>query len=193
MAGLLLIILNLVVTLIFFKRDDKQNFLFFPYLLARKQGIRGWLYSHLSHANWAHFLFNMITLFFFAPVVESNLGAPILLLIYVASGFGADVAVFLMHRNNPRYACLGASGSVSGVLFASILLRPDMIIYVFFAIPIPAPLFAVGYLALSFYLAKRGDGSISHEAHIGGALVGFLLAVLLSPTGFQPMINWLTF
>jgi membrane associated rhomboid family serine protease len=132
----------------------------------------------------------MMTLFFFAPVVEEQMGAPYLLILYAITALGADLAVYAMHYKNPRYACLGASGSVSGVLFGAIVLRPEMNLYLMLLpIPIPAPLFAVGYIALSFYLAHRGGDGISHEAHIGGALAGLALTAVLSPTGLDPLIE----
>lgn len=189
MATLLLIGLNLIVTLLFFRSADKPNFLYFPYEVARGRGTRGLFYSNFAHANWAHFFFNMLTLYFFAPVLLARMGPFWLLMIYALSAVGADLAVLAMRRNDPRYACLGASGSVSGVLFAAIVLYPAMTVYVFFSIPVPAPLFAVGYLGLSFYLATRGSDGISHEAHIGGAIMGFLLAGLFSQEGFHPLLR----
>lgn len=190
MATLLLIGLNLIITLLFFRSADKPNFLYYPYQVARGHGTRGLFYSNFAHANWSHFFFNMLTLYFFAPVVLSGMGGFWLLMIYALSAVGADLAVFSLRRNDPGYACLGASGSVSGVLFAAIVLQPAMSLYMFFIpIPIPAPIFAIGYLALSFYLAKRGSDGISHEAHIGGAVTGFVLAALFSPGGLHPLMQ----
>ena len=118
------------------------------------------------------------------------MGAPFLLLLYGISGLAADAAVFVMRRNDPRYACLGASGSVSGILFGAIILAPHINLYLMFIpIGIPAPIFAIAYLVFSFYLARRGGDYVSHEAHIGGAVAGLILTAIMSPLGLDPLFD----
>ena len=79
---------------------------------------------------------------------------------------------------------------MTGIIFAAIVLLPGMSIYFFFVpVPIPAPLFAVGYIILSTYLMRRGGGHIGHEAHLAGAISGFLLAGLMAPAGFGPLLE----
>ena len=79
---------------------------------------------------------------------------------------------------------------MTGIIFAAIVLVPGMSISFFFVpFPIPAPLFAVGYIVLSTYFMRRGRGHISHEAHIAGAISGLLLAGLLAPEGFGPLLE----
>ncbi|PKL33299.1 MAG: hypothetical protein CVV45_08275, partial [Spirochaetae bacterium HGW-Spirochaetae-10] len=161
MAVLLVILLNLVVTLLFFQREDKHNFLFSPYAISQNEGYRGWIYAHFSHANWMHLLFNMITFYFFAPTIVHHMGPIFMLALYGVAGLASDLAVYAMRHKDPRYACLGASGSVSGILFGSIILEPfrDLGLVIIPFVPIPAPVFAIAYLALSFYMARRGgDG-----------------------------------
>lgn len=188
MAVLLVILLNLVVTLLFFQREDKHNFLFSPYAISQNEGYRGWIYAHFSHANWMHLLFNMITFYFFAPVIVEQMGPIFMLALYGVAGLASDLAVYAMRHKDPRYACLGASGSVSGILFASIILYPQMKLYLMFIpIGIPGPVFAIAYLALSFYMARRGGDGVSHEAHIGGALAGLAVTAVMAPAGLQPL------
>jgi membrane associated rhomboid family serine protease len=146
--------------------------------------------SHFAHADSGHLLFNMLTLYFFGPVVEVTLGALNMLLIYVSAGIVATLFVYYLHRLDPGYRALGASDSVTGIIFAAIVLLPEMDVYFFFvSVPIPAPLFAVGYVVLSTYLMRRGGGYISHEAHLAGAISGLLLAGLLAPGGFDPLLR----
>lgn len=189
MAVLLVILLNLVVTLLFFQREDKHNFLFSPYAISQNEGYRGWIYAHFSHANWMHLLFNMITFYFFAPVIVEQMGPIFMLALYGVAGLASDLAVYAMRHKDPRYACLGASGSVSGILFGSIILEPfrDLGLVIIPFVPIPAPVFAIAYLALSFYMARRGGDGISHEAHIGGALAGLAVTAVMAPAGLQPL------
>jgi membrane associated rhomboid family serine protease len=189
MAVLLVILLNLVVTLLFFQREDKHNFLFSPYAISQNEGYRGWIYAHFSHANWMHLLFNMITFYFFAPTIVHHMGPIFMLALYGVAGLASDLAVYAMRHKDPRYACLGASGSVSGILFGSIILEPfrDLGLVIIPFVPIPAPVFAIAYLALSFYMARRGGDGISHEAHIGGALAGLAVTAVMAPAGLQPL------
>jgi membrane associated rhomboid family serine protease len=193
MLTYLLIGINVAVSMMAFSAARgggvPARFLFVPTEVAEGRNLRGMILSNFSHADAGHLLFNMISLYFFAPVVETMLGPQGLLLVYAASGVFAAVAIFLFHRRNPSYRALGASGSVSGVIFASIVLQPGMSIYFFFVpVPIPGPIFAVGYIALSTYLMGRGGGNVSHEAHVGGALAGFVLGGLLYERGFNPLI-----
>lgn len=193
MVGYLLIGVNVLVSMLAFsaaKGGVSKRFLFIPSDVAAGRNIGGMLLSNFSHADMGHLLFNMLSLYFFAPVVEYGLGGLGLLAIYVVSGICASIFIFYFHRHNPAYRALGASGSVSGVIFASIVLQPSMSLYFFLVpIPIPGPVFAVGYIFLSTFLMRRGGGGISHEAHIGGALAGFLLAGLLYAPGFNPLLE----
>lgn len=194
MITILLIGVNLVVSLLAFSafrsRRDTERYLFVPVQVARGQNLAGMILSHFSHADLGHLFFNMLALYFFAPVVETVLGGWPLLIVYLLSGIAATALTFLVHKADAGYRALGASGSVSGVIFASIVLYPGMSLFVFFIpIPIPGPVFAVGYIAYSIVMARRQFGNIGHEAHIGGAVAGFLLAGMLSPSGFTPLLE----
>src|SRR5688572_11356225 len=154
MMTYVLIAINVVVSLIGFSRMNSvggsSRFLFSPREVAAGKNYTGMLLSHFSHAHGAHLLFNMMTLYFFGPVVEYYLGVSSMLLIYIVAGIASTVLVYYRHRSDPGYRALGASDSVSGIIFAAIVLQPEGTVYfVFLPIPIPAPLFAVGYLAIS--------------------------------------------
>ena len=165
-------------------------FVFSPSEVAVGKNYQGMVLSHFSHADGAHLLFNMMTLYFFGPVVEEGLGAPMMLLIYVLSGVVSTVVVYYRHRFDPTYRALGASDSVTAIIFAAIVLLPGMSVYFFILpVPIPAPLFAIGYILLSTYFMRRGRGHISHEAHLAGAVCGLLLGGVLAPNGFSPLIG----
>jgi len=150
----------------------------------------GMVLSHFSHADGAHLLFNMMTLYFFGPVVEEGLGPGLMLLIYAAGAVLSTLVVYYRHRKEPGYRSLGASDSVTAILFAAIVLLPGMYVgFMLIPVPIPAPLFAIGYVVISTFLMKRGKGHISHEAHLAGAFCGLVLAGLLSPNGFEPLLR----
>jgi len=164
--------------------------MFSPHAAAAGRNLEGAFLSQFSHADLGHLVFNMLTLYFFGPVVEGHLGFHFFT-IYFAAGIAALLAVFLLRKGDPDYRVLGASGSITGILFAAIVLLPDMAVrFLIIPFPIPAPVFAVIYLLLSTWLMSRGDlARISHEAHVGGALTGLLLGGVLAPRGFDPLMG----
>jgi len=128
----------------------------------------------------------MLTLYFFADVVIGTVGSLKFLLIYFASLLVGNLLSYYFHKKNMNYSAVGASGAVSGIIYAGILLYPNMSLYLFFIpIPIPAYVFGVGYLFYSIYGMKRQLGNIGHDAHFGGAVGGYLLTLLLAPWIFQ--------
>jgi membrane associated rhomboid family serine protease len=145
-----------------------------------------WVSAGFVHVGLAHLAFNMLTLYFFGRVIEGVVGPGRFLAIYFGSELAANALTYWRHRNTPEYSAAGASGAVSGVVFAFCLFFPFQPIY-FFLIPvgIPALLFAVAYVALSIYAANQGGGRIAHEAHLGGAFGGLVLTVLLYPAALE--------
>ena len=145
--------------------------------------------SGFLHADYAHLFFNMYTLYMFAPIVVSRLGGTNFILIYLASLLLGNVLSFYFHKNEPYYSAIGASGAVSGILYSSILLYPDMSLYLFFIpIPIPSYVFGIGYLLYSIYGMKSQSDNIGHDAHFGGAVGGYILTLLLVPSLLQTNI-----
>lgn len=136
------------------------------------------------HADWQHLLFNMITLYFFGRHVEAMftpyIGAVGFVLFYLSAILVAILPTFLRHRRDPSYRSLGASGAVSAVLFAFILVQPWSLIFVFF-VPVPAIVYAVLYIGYSIWMDRRGGDNINHSAHLWGAGYGVLFTVLMEP------------
>lgn len=139
------------------------------------------LTSGFLHADIGHLLFNMITLFFFAPVVILYLGSWVFLMIYLASLLFGSLLTFVLHKNDYNYRAIGASGAVTGILYSAILLRPDMMLGIFFVIPMPAYVFGILYLLYSIYGMKAKNDGIGHTAHFGGAIGGYLITLLVYP------------
>lgn len=132
--------------------------------------------SAFLHGDLMHLAFNMITLYFFAPVVIYSLGIVGFLLVYFASLFCGSLLTLYFHKNDYSYRAIGASGAVIGVLFSSILINPDMSINF-----IPGYIFGVIYLLFSIYGMKSKAGNIGHTAHFGGAIGGFLITLTRMP------------
>lgn len=138
------------------------------------------------HADWMHLLFNMITLWSFGGVMERFYAQYIGALGYVAFYLSAIVVAilptYMRHRHDPGYRSLGASGAVSAVLFAYILLDPWSGIYLFLIpIPIPAFLFAALYVGYSIWMDKRGGDNVNHSAHLYGAAYGLMFTLIMEP------------
>lgn len=139
------------------------------------------LSSGFLHADMSHLLFNMLTLYFFAPVVTAYLGDFSLILIYFGSLIFGSLLTLFFHKDNYNYRAVGASGAVTGVLYSAILLQPDMMIGIFFVIPIPAYLFGILYLLYSIYGMRAKNDNIGHTAHFGGAIGGYLITLVREP------------
>ena len=137
------------------------------------------------HADFMHLFFNMFTLFFFGRYMEGTIteltGSPLVYLgFYLAALVVSILPTYLKHQKDPNYRSLGASGAVSAVLFAFILLDPWATIGVMF-IPMPAIVFAVLYVAYSIWMDKRGGDNVNHGAHLAGAAFGVLFMVIMEP------------
>lgn len=139
------------------------------------------LSSGFLHADMTHLIFNMLTLYFFAPVVIGFLGDFSFILIYFGSLIFGSVLTMVFHKNDYGYRAVGASGAVTGVLYSAILLQPDMMLGIFFIIPIPAYLFGILYLLYSIYGMKAKNDNIGHTAHFGGAIGGYLITLVKEP------------
>ncbi len=140
--------------------------------------------SGFLHADFPHLIFNMLTLYFFAPVVIDYLGDFSFALIYVGSLIFGSLLTMLLHKNDYSYRAVGASGAVTGVLYSAILLQPDMMLGIFFVIPIPAYLFGILYLMYSIYGMKAKNDNIGHTAHFGGAIGGYVITLIKDPQLF---------
>ncbi|ALN85390.1 rhomboid family protein [Lysobacter capsici] len=136
------------------------------------------------HADWMHLLFNMITLYFFGRAVESVfsqlVGPVVFAFFYLSAIVVAILPSYLRHRKDSGYVSLGASGAVSAVLFAFVLVSPWSWIIVF-VIPVPAVVYAIAYVAYSYWMDKRGGDNINHSAHLSGAIYGLLFMLLMEP------------
>ena len=184
-AVLLIIIANVIVSMKGFNDYsflDKYKFQVGRILSGEK--IRT-LTSGFLHVDWLHLGFNMYALYLFGNIVASILGISDFLIIYFGSLLAGSLYSLKYHQKEPYYSAVGASGAVSGIVFSAILLYPGMELYLFFIpIPIPGYIFGVGYLLYSIYGMKKQVGNVGHAAHLGGAIGGFILTLVLNPILF---------
>jgi membrane associated rhomboid family serine protease len=184
-AVLLIIIANVLVSMKGFSDDAFLNkYKFQIGKIVSGEKIR-MLTSGFLHVDWMHLGFNMYALYLFGGIVAGMLGVTSFLIIYILSLLAGNLYSFKYHKNDSYYSAVGASGAVSGIVYASILLYPDMSLYLFFIpIPIPGYIFGVGYLLYSIYGMKKQIGNVGHSAHLGGAIGGFAITLLLNPSLF---------
>ncbi|WP_136669196.1 rhomboid family intramembrane serine protease [Flavobacterium sp. H122] len=141
------------------------------------------LSSGFLHGDYMHLFFNMFTLYMFAPVVIYSFGSLTFLMVYFISLVAGSLLTLSFHKNDFGYRAVGASGAVTGIVYASILLNPDMNLYMFFIpIPIPAYIFGIGYLLYSIYGMKAKNDNIGHVAHFGGAIGGYATTLIKEPS-----------
>lgn len=184
---LLLLIVNFVVSMYVLSRRPQliDRLSFRPERILRHGEYYRLISAGFVHVNGTHLLVNMITLYFFGPWLEVALGAIDYLILYFGSELAAHTLSLVIQRGNARYAAVGASGAISGVLFAFCLFEPFRMLYLFFVIPIPAVVFAVGFVVISIMaMRNRGPnqvGGLAHEAHLGGAIGGVVITILLVP------------
>lgn len=185
-AVLLIIIANVLASMKGFSDDAFLNTYKFQIgKIVSGEKIR-MLTSGFLHVDWMHLGFNMYALYLFGGIVAGMLGITSFLIIYILSLLAGNLYSLKYHKNESYYSAVGASGAVSGIVYASILLYPDMSLYLFFIpIPIPGYIFGVGYLLYSIYGMKKQIGNVGHSAHLGGAIGGFAITLLLNPSLFS--------
>jgi len=142
------------------------------------------LSSSFLHADGFHLFFNMYVLYMFAPSIMNtpSFGVAWFFIIYFGAVMGGGLLSYYMHKNNYAYRALGASGGVTGIVMASATVNPDMGMGIIFVpVYIPAYIFASLYLVYSIYAMQQQTDNIGHDAHLGGAIVGIFLPILLYP------------
>lgn len=179
-------ILIIVVTILFSYKgfNDLQFFRKYEFHIGSiRAGEQIRMFSSgFLHADIGHLFFNMFTLYMFAPVVVNYFGEASLLFIYMVSLAFGSLLTLVMHKNDYSYRAIGASGAVTGIIYSAILLQPNMMLGLFYVIPIPAYLFGIGYLLYSIYGMKAKSDNIGHTAHFGGAIGGYLITIIKEPS-----------
>jgi len=177
-----LIVANVLVSYRGFKDDFfREKYLFdVDKILINKQYYR-LITSGFLHANWQHLIFNMFSLYFFSGGVEYVAGDLPFAVIYLASLLGGNLLALFIHRNEGDYTALGASGAVCGIIFAAIALFPGISVPFFFLFPMAGWLYGLIFVVGSIYGIRSRRDNIGHDAHLGGALIGMVVAIIMQP------------
>lgn len=174
-----------------------SKFIFAPNYMSRTNEWYRFFTYGLLHGDWGHLIFNMFAFYSFGQLVENTFatlypmtGKWIYLGLYISALPLSSLVDYFQHKNNSRYMAVGASGAVSAVIFASILIHPNggiMIFPVPFAIP--AYIFGPLYLAFCVYMAKNANDNIGHVAHFYGAVYGLIFTIIAIPGILQNFIE----
>ncbi|ERI59760.1 membrane protein [Xylella fastidiosa subsp. multiplex Griffin-1] len=197
MITLILIAMNAVVSWLAFNNSRLLDRLVFrPPAIDRDRQYDRLITYGFVHADISHLLFNMVTLYFFGSMIEAVMGeltGSLLTypLFYLGALLVSILPSYIKNQKNPKYLSLGASGAVSAVLFAAVLLQPWALIVVLF-IPAPAIFYAVFYVGYSIWMGRRGDDGINHSAHLSGAAFGVVFMLCMEPQLLQVFLMQLT-
>lgn len=198
---ILIAITVLISFLAFNNRKLMSELIFNPYVIQQRKQYYRFITSGFIHADFFHLFFNMYALYLFGRIVEHffqlifpGYGILMYILLYVSGLIMSAMFSFYKHKENPMYNALGASGAVSAVLFASIILYPAQELMIF-PIPFFIPSYILGpiYLAYSYYMSKRGMDNIGHDAHFFGAIWGVLFVIVLWHDAIQNFIAQMPF
>ncbi len=180
----IIIIITVIISLLAWQ----NNKLFDAFIFHAQRVKQGQVYRLLTHgfihADGMHLLFNMITLYFFGKATENFFNQYVngygFIIFYLFAIVAAIIPSYLGNKNNLHYRSLGASGGVSAILFTAILIDPWSILLIYF-IPMPAIVFAIGYIVYSAYYNKKGGSNVNHSAHLWGAGFGIVASIAINP------------
>ncbi len=184
----------------FNNRDMFLKLQHWPHEEANTNEYHRWLTSGFVHGSWMHLLINMYVLWIFGEAIEFRfvrefgpvMGRINFLLLYILTIVAANIPTYFRHRNNSSFASVGASGGVSGIVFAFILFYPFQQLLLFFILPMPAIIAGILFLGYSTYASRNPHDRIDHEAHFYGAVFGFIFTIVLKPALFMQFIQQLT-
>ena len=172
-----------------------------PYYTHRKQQYYRFISSGFVHKDHTHLLWNMLSFYFFGTAIERQFNAlfgqagPLYFLaLYILAIIVSDIPTYFKHRDSVVYNSLGASGGVSAVIFAFIIFQPLADICLYFALCMPGFILGALYIIFSWYQGRRSNDNINHDAHLYGALFGFIFCIIVAPSSignfFEQIKNW---
>ena len=170
----------------FSNNQFKEKGIFSPFEYHKNK--KWWLLiTHgFLHADFFHLFFNVYVLYIFGPSIESyfnissDIGSFYFISFYLGGMVFATLPSIIRHNNNPMYKSLGASGAISAVVFAYILIFPldELGLLIIPGLWLPGFVFGALYLIAEHFLSKKQYSNIAHDAHISGSIFGILFIII---------------
>lgn len=179
----IIVITGILSFMAFNNQNLLDKMIFYPPAITNRNEWYRFITCGFIHADMGHLFFNMFTLFIFGREIEAvfkqvfgnGLGAVLFLALYIVALAVCLIPTYLQNKDNYHYRSLGASGAISAVVFAYMLINPmNYLGIIFVPIFIPAFLFGLIYIIVSYYLDKSKAGNINHSAHLFGGLFGLI-------------------
>ena len=203
----IIIVVTVIISLVAFNNKEiMTKYMFIPYDVKHHNRYERYVSHMFLHADIGHLAFNMISLYFMGSFLLTETGGDYIFngnvahyntgmmgtygvvkgqihfaILYFVGGVFSTIIPYIRHQDNMHYRSLGASGAVSAIVFAAILWNPDAnLSLLFIPIPIKAWLFGIIYLVAEYFMDRRGNTGIAHDAHIGGAIFGVLYVLIIN-------------
>jgi membrane associated rhomboid family serine protease len=188
----ILIAFTALISITSFRNQDWFSKLQFnAYQVYHRKEVHRLLTHGFLHANWMHLIVNMLVLYFFGPIVEQIMrqilsdamqgwSMLIFMFFYFAAIIVATLLSLYKNKDNVWYNSVGASGAVSAVIFFYIFFNPWEKIYFYGILPVPGIIMGVLYLVYGHYMSRKGTDNVNHDAHIVGALFGFIFPLFIN-------------
>lgn len=201
MENIILILIIAPTVLISYKafnnREIFDKLKFNPYLIKENKEWYRFISHGFVHADWMHLFFNLYVLWAFGKLVMiffnlyfGNLANLYLLGLYFPALVTSSLWSYYRHNSDYSYNAVGASGAVSAVVFASIILFPEGEMgFIFIPISLPSWIFGGLYLAYTIFMARKQMDNIGHDAHLWGAVYGIAYTLIMVPNSFESFIN----
>ena len=188
---------TVLISMMAFSRPNMfAEFMMNPYKVKSRGQYYRFITSGFIHQNHMHLILNMFSFYFFGRNIEvifgmvfGDWGRVYYIALYFIAIVVSDLPSYLKHKDNPGYNSLGASGGVAAVIFASIVFQPVQKICLFIAICLPGFILGTGYIIYSYYQGRKSNDNINHDAHLYGALFGFIFCVVLYPPSLMGFVN----
>ena len=178
-----IIALNVLYSFAAFERPAlfEQGYFRVGNLKYRKEWWR-LLSSGFLHVDITHLLVNMYTLYMFGPLLLHLLGPSQFLQVYLGALIGGNLLSLWVNHRQDSYTAVGASGAITGVVFATVVMIPQLeLSLLFIPLGIPGWLFAVLYTLFSIWGVRSMAGNVGHDAHLGGGIAGTVVLLGLQP------------
>jgi len=204
-ATLMIIVINVAVYFLFnftnifgmYERYFSANVVGFVYNKCLWQPLT----YMFMHGSISHLIFNMLGLLFFGIQVEKTIGSKEFVLMYLTIGIFSGLFSILfyyllgIYQINIgiypivfSYSLVGASGAIYGILFSYAVIFPRSKIYIYFVIPVPAPILVLAYALIEFFSQFTSSSNVAHQTHLAGFVFAFVYFMVRM--GINPIKVW---